>query len=343
MNVRLITGSFPPDICGVGDYTKSLQDSLKKKDVNVRVSVLTRITSTEVLRLALRHKALNEIIHIQYPTVGYGHGLEAQLLSLLRPAVVTLHEFSRVHPLRQLASLPFMCRSQIIFTSTFELNFATRLFPLIRNRSCVIPIGSNITSRRVKWHPNLKEIVYFGLIVPKKGLESVLQLANLLQAAGDDLNIRIIGATLPGYRDYADKFIRSCDNLPITLSLNQSAEQIGELIGSAGCAYLPFPDGASERRGSMKAVLAAGLPCITTTGTQITEPISNAVCIAQTPFEALLRIKEILFDRQRWLHFSNNALIFSETYDWNSIADKHIHLYQQLLNTPPANPFIHGC
>ena len=118
MRVLLVTGSYPPMLCGVGDYAGRLALALSR-DPDLKVSVFTTALDAhaepaagmEVLRVARSWHARRlagfgatlrarkpDIVHIQFPTQGYDHwsGLAA-IAALCRfrwrtPVVLTLHE-----------------------------------------------------------------------------------------------------------------------------------------------------------------------------------------------------------------------------------------------------------
>jgi glycosyltransferase involved in cell wall biosynthesis len=116
MRVLLVTGSFPPMTCGVGDYTRELAGALAARE-DVEVGVLTstaadRDTSgafevfpvlrdwkpsefPEVREVVRAWKP--DVVHVQYPTRGYHGSLPYRLPLLLRmrgiPVVQTWHEY----------------------------------------------------------------------------------------------------------------------------------------------------------------------------------------------------------------------------------------------------------
>ena len=118
MRVLLVTGSFPPMTCGVGDYTACLADALAQQP-GVEVAVLTgveaassgRHTSVEVFpvirawapdELGTVRKVVRswkpDVIHIQFPTQGYQGGtlpwmLPVAWLGRWTPIVQTWHEY----------------------------------------------------------------------------------------------------------------------------------------------------------------------------------------------------------------------------------------------------------
>ena len=148
-SILIVTGSLPPDVCGVGDYTQLLINHLSERVPAVRAFYRRDWSLRMFGRYARQIRESGaEVINIQYPTRGYGHSIVPHLLNLIaRPArmVVTLHEFSRGSLLGRLAMcLFFLTADRVIFTTEFERQAACRVAPWLKKRSVVIPIGSNI-------------------------------------------------------------------------------------------------------------------------------------------------------------------------------------------------------
>ena len=339
MKVFLVTGSYPPDVCGIGHYTYRFAETLEGAGAEVHV-ISGRGWGIKRVVQVIRRVGFSRgnLLHIQYPTEGFGWSLAPQALALLRPCVVTIHEFSRVHPLRKLAIMAlFLCGRRLIFTSEHERNVALSIIPWIRNRSAVIEIGSNIPLP-AEWPPRrFDEIMYFGLVAPNKGIEQVIELATLIAERNLPLRVRMVGATVPRFRRYADELRESAKSLPIQLDLDHDDEETGEIIGGAAVAYLPFPEGATIGRGSLKALLTCGVAIITTRGKQISPELADAVLFAAGPAEALQSALKLLRDRQLLKQLSERARAYSETFDWNKIARAHMETYRLFAgSTEPA-------
>jgi glycosyltransferase involved in cell wall biosynthesis len=342
VKVALVTGSCPPGGCGVGDYTMCLSDALKASGIEAHV-----ITSGDWnLRGAFNvSKRLQEqkfdIVHIEYPTVGFGWKLGPQGLSLLQSCVVTIHEASQRHILRKLTLFPFAVRPEhIIFTSRFERRFATTWAPWIARVSSVIPLGSNIAVTAQESPRTLTEIIYFGLILPRKELEQVLELGNLIRSAGLPLVVRIIGQVPPKHAVYFDELRLRAAGLPIIWDHDLSVEQIAKRFARSSIAYLPYPDGASERRGALKAALLSGLVVITTRGPHTPRNLGAVVRFCRSPEEALAAVRSLIEDSEETSRMAAKAVQYGRRYNWERIAKLHLRVYDSVLSKRSSRSMV---
>jgi len=333
MKVVLVTGSYPPDICGVADYTARLEESLRRRGVEVTVYSGKRWGIRDASWIAKELRTLRaDVLHIEYPATGYGWSLGPQLLSLLLPLVVTVHECSQGHWLRQVSLYPFSLRGpRIIFTNVFERRYANKFAPWISSRSCVIPIGSNVevVPHSVGRNPNI--VTYFGLIRPKKGLEQVLELARCLKGQGGGLRVRVVGTVMPGCEDYHLSLRQEANSLDMDWVLGLDGEELSRALATTDVAYLPFPDGASERRGTLMAMLANRAAVISTLGPHTPTEMEGAVLFANTPVEAANIVHALSRDQSTKSRHQEKAGEFARRFSWESIASEHVTIYQKLI------------
>ncbi|MEM2073506.1 MAG: glycosyltransferase family 4 protein [Nitrososphaeria archaeon] len=332
MKVVMLTGSYPPDRCGVGDYTFRLVNALRDKGVNIYV-IKKGGWHLDWTTFLLDIKKINpDIIHIQYPTIGFGWSLAPQLVSLLMPCVVTLHEVSQVHILRKLSLFFFTIRGRyFIFTSEFERQYAISKAPWISRKSSVIPIGSNIPVSSEEKLKNSNEIVYFGLFRPKRGIENVLALADYIKQRGMNLSVHMIGQPQLGQENYFQDLQRRAENLPVKWSVALSDYEVANLLAKSKVAYIPYPDGASERRTSLLALLANGVVPITTKGKYTSPELENVVLYAKTPEEALEVAIRLIQDNLLYSQLAEAGRNYAQKFTWESIAVKHLDIYTKLV------------
>ena len=182
MKVMLITGKYPPQQCGIGDYTYRLAVELSKygHDIAALTSsigkgpILNGQGNVEVIREAFRWDFTDyprirdyvqgrkiEIVHIQYHAFSFHchpmitllplllkHGLRSASLKV----VVTLHELAGPTtsivpgPARRVWLLLLMHFSDaVIVTNERDLSYLQKI-PLIKRRLHLIPLGSNFVT-----------------------------------------------------------------------------------------------------------------------------------------------------------------------------------------------------
>jgi glycosyltransferase involved in cell wall biosynthesis len=330
-SIMLVSGSWPPDTCGVGHYSSRLADHLEDSFEVVRFRLGADFGAFSFPR-ALRQifQAEPDLIHIQYPSVGYRRSLVPSLIAMLPkvPTVVTLHEFSIFRWYRAPWFMPFKFANALIFTNGQENAAFEERFGKGAQTRCVIPIGSNIPVGRSRQR-DPKSLCYFGLFMPGKGLEDFLNLVKLLRK--DDFRLTIIGAIPDGFAAYAKQILKQCEELGISIEQNRSDNEVADLMQAITYAYLPFPEGASDKRGSLIAAMVNGL-IVLTPHTMVTQHWIKAATIATaSPAEAeqVLSKLSMSTDGGRGLIKPEGA---RPPFDWSEIASRHVTLYRSLLS-----------
>jgi glycosyltransferase involved in cell wall biosynthesis len=333
VKVALAIGPCLPGECGVGDYTTCLATALTSLSADIHVITAGDwhfFGARKILTFFKQQKF--DIVHLEYPTVGFGHQLGPQVVSLLHKSIVTIHEASQRHILRKISLLPFAVRPEhIIFTSVFEQQFVSQWLPWTARSSSVIPVGSNIPLVHSSGPRNLSEIVYFGLILPRKELDHVFALADLIRARNLSLVVRVIGHVSPKHQSFFQTLQARGATLPIVWDCNLSDHQIAERLAQASVAYLPYSDGASDRRTTLKTALQSGVAVVTTRGPHTTGDLAQLVKLAQDPQEALSVITSLLQDLNERLRLGQQAVHFAQSYSWERIAKRHLGVYDSVL------------
>ncbi|CAN5256318.1 hypothetical protein BH09BAC4_BH09BAC4_30040 [soil metagenome] len=335
MKILMLSSSYPPDACGGADYAYMLVTHLEK--LGVDVEVFHRFDWKNNTRIFDFFRELDkrryDIAHWQYPTANFGFSLIPHMNSLVRRNIMTLHEVSYAHVLHQISYLPFSQIEDLIFTTPFELEYFKKLFPWRRKNLHIIPIGSNIPQASPS-PIRTREVLYFGLITPRKGVEKVIDLAQQLKEKGSQTiqNIVIAGRIPDGYEGYYNDLKQRSEGLPITWEMDQPAEVVAQRMAQASVAYIPFPDGASERRGSLKATLLNGLPTIAPVGKATYNDLRQVLIPAADTSEAVLhQIDALLQDQPTWQRYADQSAAYATQFDWPQIARQHIQVYEDHL------------
>lgn len=327
-SILIVTGSLPPDVCGVGDYTRLLLDELKKRIPTANVFYRRDWSLGMLLRYACQiRKTGTEVINIQYPTVGYGHSIVPHLLSLIAGSarkVVTLHEFSRGSFAGRLAMcLFFLTADRVVFTTDFERRTACDFAPWVEKKSVVIPIGSNIPfesalSRDI-------DVAYFGQICPTKGLE---EFALAIQAVNQDrlLKVRVIGQIVKGNEEYASSICSQLENLGAEIVLGRTATEVASLLSRVRVALLPFPDGMSLRRGSAFAVMGNGALLLTTKSVCDAEILEGRCLMAEHTAELSQMLEMALSGYPSYDSVRIAGKVFAQLTSWDRITSLYLEL-----------------
>lgn len=279
----IVTGSYPPDICGVGDYTSCFMNAADNDKWDLYYSKDWKLGELRNKLKEINSKNYKRI-YMQYPTQGYGWSLLPQLLCLYYSwftkikFVVVLHELSQRTLKAKLASFVLLFANHVVFTNDFERNYAAHWFPFFKKRYSTIRILSNIDSVKQlnKWEDRKYDIAYFGHIRPLKGLEDFFESVQQITQK-KKIKIAIIGQVLPEYETYINKLTKEYESLSIDYKFNNSTKLVSELLNNTKVVFLPFPDGISERRGSFLAAIANGALVMTYNGMFVT-PYLKKIC-----------------------------------------------------------------
>ncbi|MEE1090860.1 MAG: hypothetical protein UH103_05495 [Paludibacteraceae bacterium] len=337
----IITGTYPPRKCGVGDYCQNLLATSSAKDWQLYTD--DKWSLSTILQKFKAIKNINfSIANIQYPTVGYSTSLSPHLLALYitkilkRRLIVTIHEFSQLGWKGQLAaSIFFSCADKVIFTTEFERQYAITKYPYLQNKSSIVKIYSNILIKDnlPSFEQRTYDIGYFGYIRPDKGLENYIETIKKIQEILPNINAYIMGQTQDEYSFYHQPLLKSIKNSNIILLLNKSNQEVSDILSQTKIAYLPYPDGLTERRGSFLATLLHNCIVATTKGNFTTDAQLSTFNFVNKE-DAHLKICEILNYSNREI---DNEITKIRKYidnqvpsSWEDVANEYISIINNI-------------
>lgn len=331
MKVILLTGSYPPTRCGVGAYTEQLAQALEKTGVQVSVRVEGNFSVRRALE-ASREDSLQErdsILHLQYPTIGFNRYLGPQAFSMrMRRVFVTLHEVIHVHPIRRLSIYPFLMSARgLIFTAEEECARAGRMWP-IGNKSCTVPIGSNIHAYPQQASQQRDGVVSFGIIRPEKGIEAFLDAAARLRKLRPDIAVRLAASFDQRHRDYGLAILAQAKSLGVEVYLDQEAEEVARVLARSLVAYLPFTDGITERRSSALACFINGAVVVSTIGPDTIPALRECTIATSSSEEAVRAIVQLINDGGGSAALHAAADRYMQKRTWEDIARAHVSFYE---------------
>lgn len=353
-----VSGEYPPDVGGVGDYTERLRGALAslgwRSDVLSRRQV--RRWDARSLVGLLRMAPRTGIVHLQYQAGAYDLlgdvCLMPALVRRLRPrtrVVTTFHDlrapflFPKAGPWRDKA-VRLLARTSHAVVAADRRDLAALGLPLSGRHH--VPIGSNVlcvpppgydrlaSRASLDLNPETLLVVYFGLRNASKGLDLLLDAFDLLALQRPDTRLVLLGGEV-GASDPTDRATarRLDERLDPDRRVLQTGwlppEQLSAYLLAGDVALLPFADGASARRGSLLACAEHGLPIVSTepVGQEVADAVVATAPDARRLAEAVLRIANdpVHAARQR-----DAARALAERVAWPRIAQAHVDIYEHL-------------
>lgn len=299
----MITGSYPPDICGVGDYTSCFMNAADKSKWQLYYSKDWRL-SCIIKKIQEINRYNAEAIVMQYPTQGYGWSLLPLLLCWYysfftnKKFIVVLHEFSQRTLKAKLVTSLFRFANKIIFTTNYEKSYAERCFKFSKKKSSVVKIISNIEavekSDLKQWDEREIDIAFFGHLAPNKGLEDYFKVVQSIFQKRNTVRIAIIGQIQDDYKNYYNSLLQRYEfTSQCAQFYNKPSAEVSSLLNNTKIVFLPFPDGISERRGSFLAAISNGAIVVSYEGEFTTNDLKT-VFIPTTSENAKKTIEKII-------------------------------------------------
>jgi glycosyltransferase involved in cell wall biosynthesis len=358
--ILFVTGEYPPDVGGVGDYTARLRASLGDAGWPSRVLSRRQVGHWDARALPwlLRMAPGAGIVHIQFQAGAYDLLGDVCLMPLLVRrfvprcrVVTTFHDvrrpylFPRAGPLRD-AAVRLMARSSHGVICADQRDLACLGGPSPRHH--LVPIGANLSCqpppnydraafrRQLGWSPDTLAVVYFGLLNSSKGLDLLLDAFRVVIDSRADARLLLVGGEV-GASDPTDRAttasvgrrLHGWDERVVRTGWLEPAEVSAYLL-AGDVAVLPYADGASARRGSLLACAEHGLPIVSTlpAGREVAGSVAAVPAAPRSLANAVLRVAVDSAERAR-LREASFAL--GRRTSWAAIAAAHVRIYRPLL------------
>ena len=362
MKLLLIAGSFPPMRCGVGDYSYRLAGALADNP-HVKVAVLTsaaaqgaaHLDSVEIFPIVKRWDLAEapkviriirtwkpDVVHIQYPTQGYGDGLLPEILPFMsfllgRKIVQTWHEgYGRRSPLT-LFLKSFFHSGLVVVRPDYKKKLHSLLRWALWNKKYVyIPSastmprsdagGHEIQELRTRFLKDQRRlIVFFGFVYPPKGVDLLFEIGN---PASDAI---VIAGETGGNVDYFQTIERLAFTPPwkgkVTITGFLSPNNAARLMAAADAVILPFREGGGEWNTSLHAAVLQGSFVITTSRDRNGYDPEHNVYYAR--LNDIREMRSALDGHSGTRSERSNDMVKEE---WQKIAVQHRLLYEELLS-----------
>ena len=363
MRVLLISGSYPPMKCGVGDYTYHLAEALaasREFHVGVLTSQAVARTSparVEILRdmpswgvrnawLAMRllRSWKPDVVHIQFPTQGYGYGRLPTLLPLIArlldiKVVQTWHESTSLR-----GAVSFLLRAVVPGkVVVVRPNFREALHPILRamlfrKEPVFIANASSIprsrldaeqrqVERRVRLGGRQRLIVFFGFVYPFKGVDLLFDIAN---PSTDRI---IIAGELDRESDYGRRLLQAATSAPWAGKVDFAgflpSDAIADLLAMSDAVVLPFRRGGGEWNTSIHGAIVNDAYVVTTSEHRHGFDAQSGVHYSPIDDVSDMKIALSLAEQRARKSFAADV----DGNSWHAIAHSHANLYRGLVGT----------
>lgn len=369
MRICLISGTYPPKVCGIASYTQRLSEQLVRygADVSVITSAVPQITTTAAnlqlkavmpawtsmqLRRLVREIAAcrADILHVQYQIATFGNGGLVSWLPLVdalgqgRGMVTTFHDYSGppwLGPAHVLPVLWLLLASKYLIVTHEKPRKAFERVPFLRKKLAKVPVGSNIPvvasrgSEKLCRTGDESLICYFGFVWRGKNVEQLITVVRGLLDKGLSTRLQVIGEIVE--RDYYEDLRRLAQQLGvadrISFTDKVSDDTVSRLLQQSDLCILPFTNGASTGHGTLIAALEHGVPTVTTAGPGVALVDGVEVLLVPPGDQAALEqaAERLLRSPELRATLSRNARACAQKTGWYAIALTHIELYTQIL------------
>jgi glycosyltransferase involved in cell wall biosynthesis len=361
MRVLLVTGSFPPMKCGVGDYTASLAEALGELP-GTQVAVLTTEVDgvaqargkVELLQLVPSWKwsALRpllgairdwrpDIVHIQYPTQGYGDDwlpwFLPVFLRLMRITQVhTWHEFLPMGSHRHSALIALCCDGVIVVRPRYKESMPSFYRWLVRNRpfefipnASALPVatltdGERTIVRQRFATGDVKLVAFFGFIYPHKGVGDLFDIADPAEH-----HLVIIGSCDEAdsyHRLILDRVQNGAWKGKATVTGFLPADQAAKVLAASDAVILPFRQGGGLWNTSLHGAVIQGSFVLTTSQVEHGYDSTRNIYFARPGNIGEMREALCAHIGQR------SKQVAQATYAaWPEIATSHATMYRAVL------------
>lgn len=362
MKVLLITGSYPPLACGVGDYSCNLAKELAALS-DIRVSVLTSIgggrdydkedgveifpimTSwriTEAIKVVkIIWHVSPDIVHIQYPTQGYKDELLPWLLPIIaflmgKKVVQTWHEIYINRVDKKLLLKAIVPGGLVVVRPQYREQLHPKVQKILRNtKISFIRNASAIRKRVLSEQEQIEEkikyvkqqkrlVVFFGFVYPPKGTELLFDIAD------PDLDQIVIAGQFGGDGDYYQKIIERAATNPwagkVTVTGFLPSDEVAALLAVADAVILPFRTGGGEWNTSIHGAVLQGAFVLTTS--QPSGGFDKKQNVYYSEIDNIQEMKSALNKYAGRRREYNHEI---DRDEWLQISTDHCSLYKVLL------------
>jgi glycosyltransferase involved in cell wall biosynthesis len=285
----LFVGAGPHMTCGVGQFTRLLQETIEKLEPGSCTSLtLTRSEGTVGELWRAVGSARNVVCN--FPLVAWKRVLLRPLLALAmarlrgRRVILMQHEWGGLHWLRRISYMPalWLADTMVMFSSLVRRELASDAVVGWTAQKCVLaPLPPNIEAPAGIVDTKLRQrlaaareggclvIGHFGSIYPGKQPNALLHIGAILKARGLKPLIVYIGSFIRATDNVEKDFHARAAELGITddvivSGFVASEHEVFGLFSEVDAFCYPLGEGLTARRSSVLTSVQSGRPVIVT-------------------------------------------------------------------------------
>lgn len=301
-----------------------------------------------------------DVVHIQYSGIKYGRGLAINLLPRkLRKSkevgcvVLTVHDYRIMRCRWRARVVPMLMGSDgVNFPDPPDGPPMGRWAKFGGGKLLNLPIVSNILpvplpadeADAVRGRHGLTGaeavIITFGLIVPYKDLNGLIEAVRSLRTSGRDARLLVLGATNDPemyQREFKPAFDQATSEGWFSWAGNTDADEVSRCLQVSDIACFPFDYGATANRGSMLAALLHDVPTVSTEGEATPANFADeygVLCVAPRSAEALREgLERLLTSSEAREELRDRARTKAQELTWAHTAKQTLEFYRQILSS----------
>jgi glycosyltransferase involved in cell wall biosynthesis len=366
-DIIFIAGSLPPMLCGVGFYSNIVLNKLLGLGLKVeliktkgtknypKVTRSLALDNWKIKQVGKMYRFIKQgsanIVHIEYPAIGYKRELGINILPYLvrafmpsKKIVVTLHEYH---------GSPLLGRARDVITSlpAHQIFISNQLdkdsLPSVLSKKAdVVPIGSNIPVvknnlkkfagivKSAGLDPKRKCLVFFGFPHPAKNLDEAIKA--MAEVPKQQL---LIIAELKKDNEYQNYLLDLINESPAKKRIGFAGRFLADpevSIVLQNCRYCVLPQAVpiTAKTGSGLAAVLHGNILITSGEARGSLPFkSGANCyFVKSPSanEIAKAINRLESDASLRKQIVAGAKELANRFDWDAIIEQHTKTYEAL-------------
>jgi glycosyltransferase involved in cell wall biosynthesis len=381
-------GTYPPRQCGIATFTRDLSDAVIVGDQRVRATVMAMTDAgcigpyPERVRFKIGQEIKDDykraaefvnssdthLVSIQheYGIFGGNDGsyiLDVFLSALRKPAIATLHTVleNPTWSQREIVQGMAECCERLVVMSELALDLlkdsydiTPEMIQLIPHGIPNLPLGER-DRHKASFDLNGRQVLLtFGLLSPKKGIETVLRALPSLVGRFPGLIYLVVGVTHPEVkRRSGEQYRQALEREAESLGVRKHVVFLNQFVGHDDlCRYLqaadiyitPYIDEKQITSGTLAYAMGSGAAVVSTPYWYARELLSEARgrLFGFGDVDELTNILETLLgDEAERARIQRSAYGFARQMIWPAVGQDYVRLFRHVLdNAKKSRPRV---